>query len=219
MPATRIFERMIPLVLIEDDEKIRNYLSALVGGSQEFHLQESFSSAEDAISYFEEGSGKDVELVLTDIELPGKSGIEFISWLKPLRPEVQLMVLSAYDDADRVFRAIKAGASGYVLKNTPSSKLIEALQELRNGGSPMSSQIARLVVTTFQNNVPYEDPREILSAREKDVLHWLAKGYRYQEIADKLFISIETVRTHVRNIYEKLHARNRSEALRKAGLR
>jgi DNA-binding NarL/FixJ family response regulator len=209
---------MTPLVLIEDDEKIRNYLSALIGGSSEFSLKATFPSAEDAMNWFE--SKEDTtELVLTDIELPGKNGIEFISWLKPLHPTLQIMVLSAYDDADRVFRAIKAGASGYILKNTPSSKLIDALIDLRNGGSPMSSQIARLVVSSFQQNVVYDDPKEALSLREKDVLHWLAQGYRYQEIADKLFISIETVRTHIRNIYEKLHARNRSEALRKAGFR
>jgi DNA-binding NarL/FixJ family response regulator len=209
---------MIPLVLIEDDEKIRNYLSALISGSQEFFLKAAFASAEDAMIFFQTSLGDEIELVLTDIELPGKSGIEFISWLKPMYPSLQIMILSAYDDADRVFRAIKAGASGYVLKNTPSAKLIEALQDLKNGGSPMSGQIARLVVSTFQN-VAYEDPKDALSLREKDVLHWLAQGFRYQEIADKLFISIETVRTHVRNIYEKLHARNRSEALRKAGFR
>jgi DNA-binding NarL/FixJ family response regulator len=129
------------------------------------------------------------------------------------------MVLSVYDDADKVFKALKAGASGYVLKNTPADKLIEALNDVHKGGSPMSSQIARMVVETFQQSIQYSDPKENLSLREKDVLEWLAKGYRYQEIADKLFISLETVRTHIRNIYEKLHAHNRSEALRKAGMR
>ncbi|HYG03193.1 MAG TPA: response regulator transcription factor [Chryseosolibacter sp.] len=210
---------MTPLVLLEDDEKIRNYLSALVVGSQQFHLEAAFESAEDAIQYFETGAADTVRLVLTDIELPGKTGIDFISWVKPLYPHLQIMVLSAYDDADRVFRAIKAGASGYVLKNTPASKLVEALHDLKNGGSPMSSQIARMVVTAFQAVPPPGSVVEALSLREKDVLHWLSQGFRYQEIADKLFISIETVRTHVRNIYEKLHARNRAEALRNAGLK
>lgn len=210
---------MTPLVLLEDDEKIRNYLAALVGGSHQFHLQAAFQSAEDAMQFFETGEGDQVKLVLTDIELTGKTGIDFISWLKPQFPHIQIMVLSAYDDADRVFRAIKAGASGYVLKNTQSSKLIEALQDLKNGGSPMSSQIARMVVNTFQVTPPQGSVVEALSPREKDVLHWLSQGFRYQEIADKLFISIETVRTHVRNIYEKLHARNRAEALKNAGLK
>jgi DNA-binding NarL/FixJ family response regulator len=210
---------MTPLVIIEDDEKIRNYLVAIISGSGKFDLKASFSSAEEAENYFKEGLGKSIEIVLTDIQLPGKTGIEFTSWLKPLRPDIQFMVLSVYDDADKVFKALKAGASGYVLKNTAADKLIEALTDLHKGASPMSGQIARMVVEAFQHHVPITDVKEILSLREKEVLEWLAKGYRYKEIADKLFISLETVRTHIRNIYEKLHAHNRSEALRKAGIR
>jgi DNA-binding NarL/FixJ family response regulator len=210
---------MTSIAIIEDDEKIRNYLSALIAGSGEFNLGASFSSAEEALAFFQNGLGDAIELVLTDIQLPGKSGIEFIAWLKPLRPELQFMILSVYDDADRVFKALKAGATGYILKNTPANKLIESLHELEGGGSPMSSQIARKVVTTFQHDYIYLDPQENLSAREKEVLEALSKGFSYKEIAVKLFISIETVRTHIRNIYEKLHARNRGEALRKAGFR
>lgn len=210
---------MTPIVIIEDDEKIRNYLVALISGSGKYDLKASFSSEEEAENYFKESLGEQIEIVLTDIQLPYKNGIDFIRWLKPLRPDIQFMVLSVYDDADKVFKALKAGASGYVLKNTPADKLIEALDDVRKGGSPMSSQIARMVVEAFQQTVSFTDPKENLSLREKDVLEWLAKGYRYQEIADKLFISLETVRTHIRNIYEKLHAHNRSDALRKAGLR
>jgi len=209
---------MVSLVILEDDESIRNYLTALIAGSGMFNLAATFASAEEAIAFFEKGLANEVEIVLTDIQLPGKSGIDFIAWLKPLRPDVQFMVLSVYDDADRVFKALKAGASGYVLKNTPATKLIESLQDLQRGGSPMSSQIARKVVTTFQNDFTYVDPRASLSAREKEVLELLSKGFSYKEIAAQLFISIETVRTHIRNIYEKLHAGNRAEALRKAGL-
>ena len=163
--------------------------------------------------------GENVELALTDIQLPGKSGIDFTAWLKPLRPDIQFMVLSVYDDADNVFKALKAGASGYILKNTPATKLIESLQDLRRGGSPMSSQIARKVVSAFQQEITYIDAKEALSDREREVLQWLSKGYSYKEIAATLFISIETVRTHIRNIYEKLHVANKLEALRKAGLR
>ena len=210
---------MTSIVIIEDDEKIRNYLAALITGSGKFDLRASFASAEDARNYFAEGLGARTELVLTDIQLPGKNGIEFIAWLKPLRPDIQFMVLSVYDDADKVFKALKAGASGYVLKNTPADKLIESLIDLQKGGSPMSSQIARKVVNAFQQTVSYTDEKKQLSMRESDVLDWLSKGYRYQEIADKLFISLETVRTHIRNIYEKLHVHNRSEALKKTGLR
>jgi DNA-binding NarL/FixJ family response regulator len=210
---------MTYIVIIEDDEKIRNYLSALIAGSGEFNLAAAFPSAEDAIVFFEKELGTNIELLLTDIQLPGKSGIDLIAWLKPLRPEIQFMVLSVYDDADRVFKALKAGASGYILKNTPANKLIEALQDLKKGGSPMSSQIARKVVTAFHEDIIYTDPQASLSLREKEVLEWLSKGYSYKEIAAKLFISIETVRTHLRNVYEKLHACNRGEALRNAGLR
>ena len=210
---------MTSIVIIEDDEKIRNYLTALIAGSGEFNLTATFSSAEEAIAFFEKGLGNNVELVLTDIQLPGKSGIDFIAWLKPVKPLVQFMVLSVYDDADRVFKALKAGASGYILKNTPANKLIEALVDMKKGGSPMSSQIARMVVSAFQQTITYTDPQENLSLREKEVLQWLSKGFSYKEIAAKLFISIETVRTHIRNIYEKLHACNRAEALKKAGLR
>ena len=210
---------MTPIIIIEDDEKIRNYLGALIAGSGEFDLKASFATAEDAIQYFSNGLGNTIELVLTDIQLPEKSGIDFIVWLKPLRPDIQLMVLSAYDDADKVFKALKAGATGYILKNTEAAKLIEALRDLRKGGSPMSNEIARKVVNAFQQEIVYKDAKEDLSSREKEVLQWLSKGYSYKEIAGKLFISVETVRTHIRNIYEKLHVANKMEALRKAGLR
>jgi DNA-binding NarL/FixJ family response regulator len=213
------FIGMTPIIIIEDDDRIRNYLTALISGSGEFDLAASFSNAEDAMQYFENGLGNTIEIVLTDIQLPGKSGIDFIAWLKPLRPDIQLMVLSAYDDADKVFKALKAGATGYILKNTEAAKLIEALNDLRKGGSPMSNEIARKVVNAFQQEIIYTDAKETLSDREREVLHWLSKGFSYKEIAIKLFIAVETVRTHIRNIYEKLHAGNKLEALRKAGLR
>ncbi|MES2774976.1 MAG: response regulator transcription factor [Bacteroidota bacterium] len=210
---------MTPILILEDDDKIRNYLAALISGSGEFDLVAGFENAEDAMLYFEKGLGNQVEIVLTDIQLPGKTGIEFTAWLKPLRPDIQFMVLSVYEDADNVFKALKAGASGYILKNTPATKLLESLHDLRQGGSPMSSQIARKVVNAFQEEVLYIDAKQNLSDREKEVLQWLSKGFSYKEIASRLFISIETVRTHIRNIYEKLHASNKIEALRKAGLR
>lgn len=210
---------MTPIIIIEDDEKIRNYLGALLTGSGQFDLQAAFGDAEEAIQYFENEMGNSIEIVLTDIQLPAKSGIDFISWLKPLRRDIQFMVLTSFNDADKVFKALKAGATGYILKNTQASKIIEALQDLQKGGSPMSNEIARKVVNTFQSEIDCYDVKEDLSNREREVLQWLSKGYSYKEIADKLFISIDTVRTHIRNIYEKLHATNKTEALRKAGLR
>jgi DNA-binding NarL/FixJ family response regulator len=210
---------MTPIIIIEDDEMIRNYLTALLAGSGEFNLKASFGRAEEAVDYFNCKLGDEIELVLADIQLPGMSGIEFIAWLKPLRPDIQLMVLSVYDDAEHVFKALQAGATGYVLKNTPSVKLVESLTDLRKGGSPMSSQIARKVVLAFQQQTPYVDAKDNLSEREKEVLLWLSKGFSYQEIANTLFISLETVRTHIRNTYEKLHVNNKREALRKTGYR
>jgi DNA-binding NarL/FixJ family response regulator len=208
-----------PVVIVEDDAEIRRYLSVLVENSGEFQLLSAFGNAEEAISYFLMPDNSEMScLVLTDIGLPGKSGIDLIGDVKPVNGKIQFMVLSVYDDAERVFKALKAGASGYILKNTPADKLIEALQDLHRGGSPMTSQIARMVVTTFRDQPQEVNPADNLSLREKEVLDWLSKGYRYQQIADHLFISIETVRTHIRNIYEKLHARNRTEALKKAKL-
>lgn len=209
---------MTPIVIIEDDEQIRNYLAALISGSGKFNHVASFATAEEALIFFDSELSRDIEIVLTDIQLPGKSGIDFITLIKPIRPDIQFMILSVYDDADRVFKALKAGATGYILKNTSSEKLIEALLDLKKGGSPMSNEIARKVVNAFQKDVEYVDVKEKLSDREKEVLHWLSKGFSYKEISAKLFISIETVRTHIRNIYDKLHARNKAQAIRKAGL-
>src|ERR1043165_3483499 len=209
---------MDALVLIEDDDKIRHYLSELISRSGLFRLEAAFPSAEAAIQFFESGNGANIALVLTDIQLPEKSGIDFISWLKPQCPHIQCLVLSAFDDADKVFKALKAGATGYVLKNTEALKLLDAINDVLRGGSPMSSQIARKVVMAFQKDVPYFDAKEKLSDRENEVLGWLAKGFSYQEIADKLFLSVETIRTHIRNIYEKLQVRNKKEAIKKAGL-
>lgn len=210
---------MTTVAVLEDDESIRNYLAALIAGSGEFNLAGAFGTAEEAEIFFGNGLGGDVDIMLSDIELPGKNGIEFIAGLKPLMPHIQFMVLSSFDDSERVFGALKAGASGYMLKNTSAAGLIESLHDLSRGGSPMSSQIARKVVGAFQEKSFDEAPKDELSLREKEVLKTLAKGYSYKEIASSLFISVETVRTHIRNIYEKLHVHNRGAALRKTGLR
>lgn len=149
---------MTNVAILEDDDAVRNYLAALIAGSGEFNLGGAFATAEDAEIFFGNGLGSEVELFLSDIELPGKNGIEFIAAMKPLLPHIQFMVLSSFDDSERVFGALKAGASGYILKNTPAQKLIESLHDLRKGGSPMSSQIARKVVSAFQERPAYESP-------------------------------------------------------------
>ena len=208
---------MYQVALIEDDEQTRGYLRTLISCSEKFHVAADFSDAESAMRWFETEASQEISIVLSDIELPGLSGIDLIAWLKQHRPTLLCMVLSAYDDADKVFRALKAGAVGYVLKGSPAALLIDALQDVLTGGSPMSSQIARKVVNAFME-VPYEDPMAALTQREQEVLGWLAKGFSYKEIADKVFLSVDTVRTHIRNVYAKLHVQNKKDAIKKSGL-
>lgn len=204
---------MIKVAIVEDDNDIRAGLAVLIDGSEGFQCVAAYSSAEDALS---DVLKKKPDVVLMDINLPHMSGIECTRKLKELRPDLSIMVLTVYDDDESIFESLKAGARGYILKKTPPAKLLESILDLSNGGSPISSQIARKVVQTFQALGTSSEERENLSRRENEILAYLAKGYRYKEIAETLFISIETVRTHVRNIYEKLHVRSRTEAVLKA---
>jgi DNA-binding NarL/FixJ family response regulator len=150
-----------------------------------------------------------------DIQLPRMSGIECVEKLKVQNPDIQVMMLTVYEDDEKVFKSILAGASGYILKRTPPAELLEAIRELHEGGSPMSDQIARKVVQAFQQMGKSSKETENLSSREMEILSYLARGYNDKEIADKLFLSIKTVRTHLRNIYKKLHVRSRTEAVLK----
>jgi DNA-binding NarL/FixJ family response regulator len=152
------------------------------------------------------------DVVLMDIQLPGMSGIECVRDLKKLLPDLQIMMLTVYEDDDNVFKSILAGASGYVLKKTPPSELLEAISDLHNGGSPMSDRIARKVVQAFQQMGKSSRETENLTQRESEILSYVAKGFQDKEIAEKFFLSSETVRTHLRNIYKKLHVRSRTEA-------
>jgi DNA-binding NarL/FixJ family response regulator len=155
---------------------------------------------------------------LFDVNLPGMSGIDCIQRLKILHPRMQMMVLTVYDNTDTIFQALKAGATSFLLKSTPPEKVIEAIEDVFNGGSPISSQIARKVIEAFTVKEKTNEYFQELSKREQEILEQLSKGYRYKEIADQLFLSIETVRTHIRNIYEKLQVNSRVEALKKTGL-
>jgi DNA-binding NarL/FixJ family response regulator len=184
----------------------------LFNGSEGFRCVHTYSSAEKALPDIVKNKP---DVVLMDINLPGISGIECTRQLKAHQPGLPIMVLTVYDDDEKIFESLKAGASGYLLKKTPPAKILEAIAELHNGGSPMSSRIARKVVQTFHAIGTSSEETENLSKREHEILIYLAKGYRYKEIAEALFISIETVRTHLRNIYEKLHVRSRSEAVLK----
>jgi DNA-binding NarL/FixJ family response regulator len=205
--------KLIRIVIVEDETEIRESLNALICTSEDIEVVNVFDNGEAAVEFIKK---KPVDVALFDINLPGISGIEAIAQLKDTNPEIQFMVLSAYDEPDYIFSALRAGASGYILKNADTNKLIEAIKDVANGGSPMSSQIARKVVNEFATSKPLTSYSEKLSRRENEILEQLSKGYRYKEIADQLFISTETVRTHIRNIYEKLQVNSRGEALKKA---
>ncbi len=204
----------IRVALVEDDRAVREGLESLVRASGGFEFVGAFNSAEEALVRLPELS---VDIVLMDIRLPGMSGIECIAELKRRQSKVQIMMLTVFEDHDRIFQSLAAGASGYLLKQTPPEKLLEAISELSQGGSPMSAQIARRVVETFQNPPSSEDEEMAsrLSPRETEIIRLLAKGYLYKEIADQLNLSVETVRTHIHNTYEKLHVRTRTEAVMK----
>ncbi len=202
----------INVAIVEDNKDIREGLVYLIKASEGFICTASFSNAEDALA---ELPGSNVDVVLMDINLPGKSGIECVAELKHLRKDILIIMLTIFEDEDNIFKSLQAGASGYVLKKISPAQLIEAIKDVNNGGSPMSSQIARKVVAAFQKKPGEINSEENLSNRENEILSYLSKGYRYKEIAEKLFISIETVRTHIRNIYEKLQVHSRTEALLK----
>ncbi|HMR81652.1 MAG TPA: response regulator transcription factor [Niabella sp.] len=202
----------IKIALIEDEETIRTSLLALLYMQEELDVADAFDDGETALTCLEK---KPVDVLLFDINLPGISGIDVVAKLKVIHPGMQCMALTSYDDAENAFNALKAGATGYILKNTDPKKLVEAIQDIHNGGSPMSSQIARLVVMDFAANRTEKIYSDVLSRRENEILSLLSKGFRYKEIAGQLFISIETVRTHIRNIYEKLQVKSRSEAISK----
>jgi DNA-binding NarL/FixJ family response regulator len=212
VPHVQIKNIMINVAIVEDEDEVRDGLALLINGSEGFRCVLTYASAESGLPGILENKP---DVVLMDINLPGMSGIECMRKLKVRQPGLLIMMLTVYDDDEKIFESLKSGASGYLLKTTPPVKLLEAIQELQDGGSPMSSRIARKVVETFQAMGPSAKETENLSRREHEVLSYLAKGYRYREIAETLFISIETVRTHLRNIYEKLHVRSRGEAVRK----
>jgi DNA-binding NarL/FixJ family response regulator len=203
---------IIRLALVEDDPQVRDGLTQLLRASPGFDCVAACPSAEDALDRL---PGLNPDIVLMDIGLPGMSGIDCIRELKRRRPAVQIMMLTVFEDHDRIFQSLTAGASGYLLKHIPPSKLIESIADLHQGGSPMSAQIARRVVETFQPRSPVDDTSSALSPRENQILHLLAHGHLYKEIADQLHLSVETVRTHIRNIYQKLHVHGRTEAINK----
>jgi DNA-binding NarL/FixJ family response regulator len=203
----------ITLAIVEDLDEVREGLTQFISLNNEFKVLDTFSTAEEA-AY--ELPRLKPDIVIMDINLPGMNGIECIREVKKKVPRTQFMMFTVYENDEKVFEALKAGASGYLLKNTGLVQLIESLKELYNGGSPMSSNIARKLVNIFQQDQNDDLTVESLSNRETEILHLLSKGLLYKEISDRLSISTNTVRQHIHKIYEKLHVQNRTEAINKA---
>ncbi len=202
----------IKVAIVEDNRSFRDKLSSYLNEKPEFQCIGAFDSAEDALKSIPRLMP---DVVLMDIHLPKMSGVDCTRKLKDICPAVQILILTVYEDNDRIFGALKAGASGYLLKRADPADIVAAIQEVKHGGSPMSSQIARRVVQSFRESPANPQKEEKLSQREEEILQQLAKGYSTKEIADKSCISVNTVRSHLQHIYEKLHVRSRTEAVLK----
>lgn len=198
--------------IVEDNPGIRESLSMLIEATEGFELVKAYPNAEVCMEHI---TANIPDIVLMDINLPNRSGIDCTVFIKEHCPKVQILIQTVYEDADLVFNALRAGANGYMLKRSSPSELIEAIHDCINGGAPMSSAIARKVVQSFHTPISKPYPTAELSKREEEVLQFLSKGYRNKEIAESLFISVETVRRHVHVIYSKLHVRSRTEAVLK----
>jgi len=198
------------IAIVEDGTVIRQGLERLLNRSKEFCCAGCYDCAEAAI---EEIPKNIPDVVLMDINLPGMNGVECVRQLKPRYPNLQIVMLTIYDNLEQVFEALTAGATGYLLKQTPPEELLEALRDVAHGGSPMSSQIARKVVQSFHASTPASNEVDKLSEREKKVLDLLAKGFLLKEIAEQMGLGYDTVRTYVRRIYEKLHVHSRAQAV------
>ncbi len=203
---------MITVSVVEDNDQFRNALETIIEGQDDFTLAGSYDSAEKAMHGLIENPP---DIVIADISLPGIKGTELILRMKNQLPQTQFMICSIHDDNDTVFEALQFGASGYILKDpVTAAEIVKAIRDLYNGGSPMSPYIARKVISSFLKPAANEESI-LLSIREKEVLELLSKGLLYKEIADKLGVTHETVKKHLKNIYQKLHVQNKIEALNK----
>jgi len=200
----------IKVAIVDDDEGIRTSLAALIRRAPSLRLAGDYPDAETALK---EIPRHPPDVVLMDINLPGMKGVECVRQLKATVPAVQFLMLTVYEDSDSLFNSLKAGASGYLLKRTASARLLEAIRDVYGGGSPMTPQLARRVVQFFAKPPEGESPVSRLTPGEREFLDQLANGYAYKEIAERMTISIDTVRSYVRTVYEKLHVHSRTEAV------
>ena len=202
----------ISVGIVEDDAQTRKILAGWIARATGFRLAGEWGNAENALAQV---TDKKPDVILMDINLPGISGVEAVKRLKPELPQTQFVMLTVYEDSDHIYNALAAGATGYLLKETPRQELLRAVEDVHNGGSPMTSNIARKVVQSFRQDGTAGGAGEALSPREQEVLDLLARGYLYKEIAERLNISVPTVNTYVRRMYEKLHVRSRAQAVAK----
>lgn len=204
--------KLIKVAIVDDEVDLRENIAGYVDAAKGFRCQSVYSSAEEALVNLPK---EKPDVVLMDINLGGMSGIECVRQLKPQMPAAQVVMLTVFEDTEKIFSALAAGASGYLLKRLAPAKLLEAIREVHEGGSPMSAPIARKVVQSLQPSASAGDETIALSPREREVLGGLAEGQAYKQIADKLGVSIHTVRNYIRRIYEKLHVCSRTEAVAK----
>ncbi len=202
-------KEIIHVSIIEDDDEIRQTLSLIINGTDGFYCKHTFVDCESAMK---ELPGLYVNIVLMDIELPGISGIEGVKMLKPKMPDTDFIMLTVKQDDDSIFNSLCVGATGYLLKDTAPVEILRSIREVKKGGSPMSTNIARRIISSFQKKT-MPSP---LSDREAEILGLLCDGMNYRSIADKIFLSSHTVKSHIKNIYRKLHVNNRAEAVKKA---
>jgi DNA-binding NarL/FixJ family response regulator len=202
------------VAIVEDNADFRIGLRQLVDSVSWLQCEGEYTNAEEAIV---DVPYRRPDVVLMDLDLPGMSGVECTGWIKRTLPDTQILVLTVFDDDDKIFNSLSSGANGYILKSALPDDIIGAIREIHNGGAPMSSRIARRVVQAFhrESSVEHEEFADLLSLtrREQEILGLLAQGYLYREIGEKLFISLATVRGHIHKIYDKLHVRSRTEAV------
>ena len=200
----------IRVALVEDNDDLRRSMKSLLQRSPPLRVVADYPDAESALA---DMARQKPDVVLMDVKLPKMDGVECVRQLKTLLPTVLVVMLTVHDDNDSLFNSILAGADGFLLKDTVPSRLVEAIEEVRNGGSPMTPQIARRIVQRFRKADPEPTEMENLTPREREVLEQLALGNRYKEISDKLGISLDGIRFHIRRVYNKLHVHSRTEAV------
>lgn len=207
---------MTSIAIVEDNARLRRDLSALLEASGECQVLGTYSSAEQALAHL---PLEPPEVVLMDLNLPGANGAECTARLRARCPEIQVLMLTVYEDTDAIFSALQAGANGYLLKRAHPDELLRAIQEVKTGGAPMSSEIARKVVASFQKpplgSAPVSRELAVLTQREQETLDYLSRGFVAKEVAERLGVSVHTIRVHLKHIYEKLHVRSRTEAVLK----